>query len=485
MASCYNRGPAGILLAGLLMRLTLLALLVLSTAPAQAQPDRYELGRRLHDFEVAWDQHADDAAAKKRAAPLVKQAFELYFQFDFPGVARKVDAARHALVSSDPAKGPVSFADALQIVPEKRVVDAATDELTVTLKAFYKPDAFLPKIATLRAKIGNGKSVEAQFEKLPVTIKVPIKDVPGQPSADLKLTAEVVYEDKVIATRVIGVARVEKLAERVAAIKKAAKEVPSPPATIEQATQLLLASLVDDLAGGKVLETDYPASRLVFGSERLAKVTEPYYVASRPGEFWLSVPTGKTQTIIRIRIPPKLEEKKTPVPILFALHGLSGSENLFFDGYGNGIIPRLATERGWIVVATRVSGPLGSGPAPEVAAILDELSKRYPIDSKRVYLIGHSLGAAHAMQLAQKHPGKFAALAALGGGAKITNPDALKDLPVFVGCGNLDVVLPIAKALHKSLDEAKAKVTFKEYEDIEHMLIVRESAADVFKFFEK
>ena len=467
------------------MRLTPLALLVLSTAPALAQADRYELGRRLHDFEVAWDQHADDAAAKKRAAPLVKEAFELYFQFDFPGVARKVDAARHALESSDRAPAAVRWADSIQIVPDKRVVDASTDDLTVTVKTFYKPEVFVPKIAMLRAKIGNGKTIEAQFEKLPITIKVPIKDVPGQPSADLKLTVEVVYEGQVVATRVVGVARVEKLSERVAAIKKAAKEVPSPPATTEQASQLLLASLVDDLAGGKVLETDYPASRLVFGSERLATVTEPYYIASRPGEFWLAIPTGKTQSIIRIRIPPKLEEKKKPVPILFALHGLSGSENLFFDGYGNGIIPRMATERGWIVVATRVSGPLGSGPAPEVAAILDELSKRYPIDPKHVFLLGHSIGAAHAMQLAQKHPGKFAAIAALGGGAKITNPDAVKDLPVFVGCGNLDVVLPVAKALHKSLDEAKAKVTFKEYEDIEHMLIVRESAADVFKFFEK
>jgi len=467
------------------MRAIPLALLLLSTAPAFAQLDRYELGRRLHDFEVAWDQHADDAAAKKRATPLVKEAFELYFQFDFPGVARKVDAARHALESSEPAKGPVVWADAIQIVPEKRVVDATTDDLTVTVKTFYKPDVVVPKIARLRARVGNGKAVETPVEKLPVTIKVPIKDAPGQASADLKLTVEVVYEDKVIATRVVGVARVEKLPERVAAIKKAAKEIPSPPTTIEQATQVVLASLVDDLAGGKVLETDYPTSRLVFGSERLAKVTEPYYIPSRPGEFWLAIPTGKTQSIIRIRIPPKLEERKDPVPILFALHGLSGSENLFFDGYGNGIIPRLATERGWIVVATRVSGPLGTGPAPEVAGILDQLTKRYPIDPKRVYLLGHSLGAAHTLQLAQKHPGKFAAIAALGGGAKITNADAVKDLPVFVGCGKLDFALPTAKALHKSLDDAKAKVTFKEYDDVEHMLVVRESAADVFKFFDK
>src|SRR5262249_4894086 len=291
-------------------------------------------------------------------------------------------------------------------------------------------------------------------------------------------------DGNVLASRSIGVARVENLATRVEAIKKAAKSVPNPPTTIEQASFVLLSSLVDDLAKGKVLETDYPASRLVFGGERLAKVTEPYYITSRPGEFWLRIPVGKEQADVRIRIPPKLEEKKQPVPILFVLHGLSGSENLFFDGYGNGIVPRLASERGWIVVATKVSGPLGSGPAPDGVGILDELSRGYPIDPKPVYLIGHSLGAAHVVLLAQRHPGRFAAIAALGGSGRVTKPEALKGLPVFVGCGKLDIALAGAKSLHKSLEDAKAAATYKEYDDIEHMLIVREAAGDVFKFFD-
>jgi predicted esterase len=466
------------------MRYTPLAVLVLSATPALAQPDRYELGRRLHEFEVAWDRHADDADAKKRAVPLVAQGVQKYFEFDFPGVAKLVDTARHALDSADPAPPAVRWADSLQIVPAARVVDASADDVSITVKRFYRPDAEAPKGAVVRARVGNGKAVEAPLDTLPATVKVPIKDAPGSASADFKLTAEILADGKVLATKAVAVARVEKLAERVAAIKKGARAVPSPPTTIEQATFVYLASLVDDLARGKVLETDYPSSRLVFGGERMAKVTEPYYIPSRPGEFWLAIPTGKTPSIIRIRIPPKLDPKK-PVPILFALHGLSGSENLFFDGYGNGIVPRLATERGWIVVATRVSGPLGSGPAPDVAAILDELSKRYPIDPKRAYLLGHSLGAAHALQLVQKHPGRFGAVAALGGGGRVTNADALKGLPVFVGCGKQDFALNAAKMLPKALEDAKAAVTYKEYDNVEHMLIVREAAEDVFKFFEK
>jgi predicted esterase len=66
----------------------------------------------------------------------------------------------------------------------------------------------------------------------------------------------------------------------------------------------------------------------------------------------------------------------------------------------------------------------------------------------------------------------------------LAKPEAVKGVPFFVGCGKQDFALPGAKALHQALTEAKATVTFREYEDVEHMLIVREAAADVFKFFD-
>ncbi|MBO0698328.1 MAG: alpha/beta fold hydrolase [Zavarzinella sp.] len=459
------------------MRLLAALAFVALPFPVLAQSDRYELGRRLHDFEVAWDERAGDPAAKKRAVPLVRQAVDQYFQLDLPAVARLANEARHALESADPTPAAVRWADALQVLPKSRMVDATTADLAVTVKPFYKSGTAAPRAPVLRARIGNGKAVEVPLDTLPATVKVPIKDVPGTPSADFKLTTEILSEGKVLTTRV------ERLAERVAAVKKAAKAVPTPPETIEQATLVHLASLLDELSRGNALEVDYPASRLVFGGERLAQVKEPYYIPSRPGEFWLAIPTGKSFSVIRVRIPPKLDPAK-PVPIIFALHGLGGSENIYFDGYGNGLVPKLATDRGWLVVGTRVSGPLGGGPAPDVPAILDALAKRYPIDRKRVFLIGHSTGAAQVTALAQQNPGRFAAAAALGGGGRVSKPDALKGVPFFIGCGKHDFALASAKALHRALEEAKAAVSFREYEDAEHMLIVREAAADAFKFFD-
>jgi predicted esterase len=462
---------------------SLLALLLCSI-PAIAQADRYELGRRVHDLEVAWDEHATDAAARKRAAPLVNDAVQNFFKLNVPAAGKSLDDARHALSSAEPASFAVRWADALQIVPVARAVDAAVDDVSIAVKAFYKVEGDAPKGVIARAKLGAGKPVEVSLDTLPATLKVPIKPVPGTPSADFTLVVEIIAEGKTLSRKETRISRIEKFAERLAAVKKLAGDVPTPPTTIEQATFLLLVKQLEDISAKKTPETDYPFSRLIFGAERLSKVKEPYYIPSRPGEFWLSIPTEKKTTVVRIRIPPKLEEKKS-VPVVIALHGMGGSENLYFDAYGNGIVPRLAAERGWLIVAPRVEGILGAGPAPNVPAILDELAKRYPIDPKRVYLIGHSMGAGHAVQLAQQNPERYAAVAALGGGGRVSKGDSLKSTRFFVGCGTKDFLLAGSKSLHKALEEAKMAATFKEYEDIEHLLIVREAAGDVFKFFEK
>jgi predicted esterase len=287
----------------------------------------------------------------------------------------------------------------------------------------------------------------------------------------------------VLSTRVIGVARIEKLNDRLAAIQRAAAALPDPPKTIEQATLTLLVKTLTHLANKDAPETDLPTSRLMAGAERLVMVTEPYYIPKRGGEFWLGIPTGKTPAVIRLRIPQKLDARKDPVPVIVALHGLGGSENAYFDGYGNGIVPRLASDRGWIVIGPRVEGLLGGGPAPPVPAILDELARRYPIDPKRVYLIGHAHGAEHAIQLAQRDPGRYAAVAVLGGG-RMTKAEEFKGLRFFVGCGKLDSALPEVRKLRTVLEAKKCPVTYKEYDDADNLLVVRESAADVFKFFD-
>src|SRR5947199_4664362 len=102
---------------------------LLIASPLFAQADRYELGRRAHAFEVAWDEKIDDAAAKKRAAPFVSQAVQQFFMLKFDGAGKEIDAARHALDTADPVAPAVRWADSLQIIPEVRMVDAGAADM--------------------------------------------------------------------------------------------------------------------------------------------------------------------------------------------------------------------------------------------------------------------------------------------------------------------------------------------------------------------
>ena len=119
------------------------------------------------------------------------------------------------------------------------------------------------------------------------------------------------------------------------------------------------------------------------------------------------------------------------------MHGAGGSENLFFDGYGDGAIVDECRSRGWIVVSPRTDG-FGLLPVKE---LVQALAKNYPIDRGRVFLVGHSMGALQVTAAVQAHPDFYAAVAALGGGGVAKPSDALKKLPYYVAAGSEDFAL--------------------------------------------
>ncbi len=174
------------------------------------------------------------------------------------------------------------------------------------------------------------------------------------------------------------------------------------------------------------------------------------------------------------------------MPLVVAMHGAGGSENMFFEGYGAGQIVKLCEKRGWLLVAPRAGLGFGLGGDPPVAGIVQELAERYPVDPKAVFLLGHSMGSAMAVGAVQKEPSPYAALACFGGGGAIRKPEAFAELPVFIGVGDKDFALNTARKLNGDLVKANAKkVALKEYPDLEHLTIVREALGDAFDRFDK
>jgi predicted esterase len=455
---------------------------LLLPATASAQADRYELGQRLRDFEKTWDL-TKDADAKQRAVAPLNEAVRSFFTFKFSAVGESLDKARQVLAGNDAPTISVRWSDSLTFRPESRFVDTNYKDLEIQVQPLYNVGDETPKDALIRMTIGDGKPVDVRIASRTQACKLPLA---GLKSGDYTVQFQVFVAGKPTATRQLTVSRAENLASRLGKLKNFVDKIEKNQ-TIEQATLPYLLKVTADLAAENVMETDMPAARLLREAEELALMIArdaPYYDATRPGQFWLRIPTGKTTETARVFVPERLD-KANPVPIVFALHGAGGSENLFFDGYGDGITMKLCKERGWIMVAPRAGGPLGFGGTPNVVGILDELTKRYPIDSKRVYLIGHSMGAGHAVTIAQKSPERFAGVAVLGGGGALRKPDSLKSLPVFVGVGKNDFALRSARSLANALKKANVvRLELKEYENVEHMMIVREAALDVFRFWE-
>jgi predicted esterase len=400
--------------------------------------------------------------------------------------ASTIDQSRLLLRSPEPA-AEVRWAESLVVRPAARLLDPAGDPLAVMLTACYdtafEPPAGAVLRLSLRAADGTTlpSAAETPAAKLPAVATLPVAKLPV---GDHTLRAEIVASGKVLAASEQMISVVPRFQERLDRLQTAALAVNTNHST-DTATLRSLTNLLASLAEQHPLETDYPAVRLFAEADALARAVAAkvrFHGPLRPGEFWMTLFTEAGSEPVRLFVPEAVRAGK-PVPLLVVLHGAGGSENLYFDGYGDGKTVRLAKERGWMVVGTRVGAVFG-GPPP-VPAVIDELAKLYPVDKQRVYAIGHSLGATHAVTLAQQAPGRFAALAVLGGGASVTKPDALKGLPVYVGCGAHDFALGTCQGLAQALEKAGAKVTYREFTDVEHITIVQDSLKELFAFFEK
>lgn len=468
------------------MRSHLLALfLVAAVAPCvNAQSERYELAARLKAFEAEWEKQTNKDA-RKRAVKVLPDMTSQFLRLQLGKNCKALDDARFALMNDKPQSDVVVWATSLHPEVEKRYVTG--DRVEVDVKQLYKVKATQPKGVSIRAGFDGKTWTTAEVDKLPVTLGVPLPENFKWP-IDLTLTVEVVSDGKVLASRTVGVSAFDKMSGQMMALMRNAPAITHPVPLVSETCKGLVA-LLNDFQDGTVPESDVPVATLYSHLfEHFSRQDVVAFGPDTPGDHRISVPTGEQGKIVtpcRLFVPEKLNPK-TPVPLVVAMHGAGGSENMFFEGYGNGHIVKLCKERGWLLVSPRAGIGFGLTPAPLVGDIVDELAKWYPVDAKRVFILGHSMGSSMAFDAVQRSPGKFAAVACLGGGGSVRKAEVFAELPVFIGVGDKDFAVKTAKGLQANLEKAKAKnVTFKEYPDVEHLVIVREALGDVFDLFGK
>ena len=106
------------------------------------------------------------------------------------------------------------------------------------------------------------------------------------------------------------------------------------------------------------------------------------------------------------------------------------------------------------------------------ASFIDAAIARYPVDRRKLVMLGFSQGGVMAFRLAFRQPEKFSALVALSTWFpselknNLTNLDAIQRLPTLIQHGRADDAIPLSRAREslEHLRELQVPVTFKEYD---------------------
>ncbi len=138
------------------------------------------------------------------------------------------------------------------------------------------------------------------------------------------------------------------------------------------------------------------------------------------------------------------------------------------------IAPQCPAERWWAPI-NRETMRLCEADKPNalletVLSLVDETGKKQPLDPKRFYVTGISMGGFATWDLLGRVPGKIAAAVPICGGGEPSLVDRYKDVPIWAFHGEADPVVPVksTREMIAALEKTggKPKVTY--YPRIQH-----------------
>ena len=200
-----------------------------------------------------------------------------------------------------------------------------------------------------------------------------------------------------------------------------------------------------------------------------------------------------------------------PAPLIITLHGYGAGPQFMC----NSTAVDLAEQGGYILAAPmgystsgwygvpageRRNVGRGGGAAPpenlgelsemDVMTVLAMLREEFNVDENRIYLTGHSMGAAGTVYLGAKYADIWAAIAPVAGGGRVASPERLARLkeagvPVLVVHGDIDETAPVeeARAFVAAMDEMGLEHAYVELPGISHGPAITASQPHVYDFF--
>lgn len=465
----------------MLLTLGILAVFATSQEPAAAEaspiaalphasPDlRYELGLRVRGMEEVFE--GADAGERAAALDKINDSVSLFFSLNLPAAARALDEARQALGGRE-----LDWTSGLSATPNAWVFEPG-EPVRVTISPLYPSE--LPEPLILRFREDGTRR---EINQLPFTYE--FGNLPRVAESDRgkhqqRYGVEFGDNDRWIGLDLEVIPNARNRARIAQALRTKRKD--DLPEWTYLTTRLHL-ELFSSLLRGDGIETRLPGEALLLTTERLLAIdakelSRPAVLRdwvigadlkedevserSHPRQQWIAVPRERGRDIARIFVPRELESDLPP--LLLALHGAGGSENMFLDGYGNGKVMRLAAERGWILVAPRMQSGI------QLASFTQQMVELLGADPERVFLMGHSMGAAAILGAATLLQSEIAprGVLLLGGGratSRASDLNALTKMPVFLAPGERDFARSGAESLRDQLMRA-------EHQHLEYWLV--------------
>ncbi len=149
---------------------------------------------------------------------------------------------------------------------------------------------------------------------------------------------------------------------------------------------------------------------------------------------------------------PKDFDVTKEYPLVFFLHG-AGERGDNLDLAVSHSYMKQVKEKGrdfpFIFIAPQCpSGKYWGCYIESLIAFLDYITEALPIDKKRIYLTGLSMGGTGAWLLSMACPEKFAAIAPVCGSGICWYAEAVKDIPIFMVHGDCDTIIPINESIN-------------------------------------
>ncbi|MGE0128557.1 MAG: prolyl oligopeptidase family serine peptidase [Blastocatellales bacterium] len=412
-----------------------------------------------------------------------------------------------ALMRNQPWTPSTAMSTALQMKLERVVFDPG-DAARITISQIFTLDEAIAGKLGGSISLKDKQSVEKELKSLgevepdfikSVSIEAAIPDL-ADGDYQLALTLKPKEGEPVVKSAAVRIAR--GLNAQAAALKTRAASVAAKLNESKKDDLLLAmpaveyqASMIDLVNTGQlpVARTDVKAALANASAllDQIAKGEHP--LRAKRGDIHWAYRSAVDDTLqpYRFYVPTNYDAKKK-WPMVVALHGMGGNENSFFAGYDNGLIRRIAEERGYIVACPKGRQPTSmyiGNAERDVLDVIKEMKREFSVDDDRVYLMGHSMGGYGSWAIAVNNPALFAAIGPIAGGGMpqtILRLKAITLVPWIVVHGDKDPTVPVSESrrMVKAGEALGIKIKYIEVPGGNHSNIVVPAFKDIFDWFD-